>query len=128
MTNEQVVRRYFECIDREDWAGLRQLFAPSASLSAVGARSRTGLDEIVDYYERALGPWTHHSDVPTRLIAAGDTFTVEVKFTGETPDGRTVTFDAVDIFDLCDGSIVAFSSWYDTDYARRALTMTERPA
>jgi ketosteroid isomerase-like protein len=124
MTNEQAVRRYFECIDNEDWAGLRSLFAPAATLRAVGARPRSGVDEIVDYYERALRPWTHHTDNPTRIVAAGDTFTVEVTFTGETPDGRTVTFDAVDIFDLSDGSIVAFSSWYDTDYARRQLITT----
>jgi hypothetical protein len=46
----------------------------------------------------------------------------EVTFSGTTADGRDVTFDAVDVFDLEDGLIRRFSNWYDIAYARRVLS------
>jgi ketosteroid isomerase-like protein len=44
-----------------------------------------------------------------------------VTFTGTTGDGRTVTFDAVDVFDLRDGRIRRLSNWYDVAYARKMI-------
>jgi uncharacterized protein len=121
MTNEQVVRRYFECVDAEDWDALRALFDDAATLQAVGARTRSGVDDVMTYFPRAFAPWAEHRDAPTRLVVSGDVVTAEVAFAGTTRDGQEVTFEAVDIFDLRDGRITGLSSWYDIDYVRRAL-------
>lgn len=121
-SDKQVVRSYFVCLDTEDWKTMRTLWHPDAELRAVGARPRHGVDEVVGYFSRLFTPWPRHTDAPMRFISSGSTHVVEVTFTGTTPDGRDVTFDAVDVFDLEDGRIRRLSNWYDVAYARRILS------
>lgn len=122
MTNEEVVRTYFVCLDTEDWTLMRTLWTPDSELRAVGARPRAGVDEVIGYFSRLFQPWSSHRDAPTRLIAEGDTIVAEVTFTGTTPDGGDVRFDAIDVFDLYDGRISRLTNWYDIAYARRVLS------
>jgi ketosteroid isomerase-like protein len=121
MTNDEVVRRYFWCLDHEDWTEMRRLWHQDGVLRAVGARPRDGLEQVMDLFSKLFLPWPQHEDAPTRIIHAGDTVTVEVTFTATASDGREVSFDAVDIFDLSDGRIVKMTNWYDTAYARKML-------
>jgi ketosteroid isomerase-like protein len=121
MSNEETVRRYFYCLDHEDWVQMRELWHEDGTLRAVGARPRDGIEDVMGLFPKLFVPWLRHRDEPTRIIDAGDTITVEVTFTGTTADGREVTFDAVDLFDLHDGRIERMSNWYDTSYARKML-------
>jgi len=118
---ESVVRRYFECLDTEDWPAMRAIWTEDGELRAVGARPRSGVDEVIGYFSKLFTPWPQHRDHPTRLIIAGDTVTAEVTFTGTSASGREVSFDAVDLFDLREGRICRLSNWYDIDYARRVI-------
>jgi ketosteroid isomerase-like protein len=54
-------------------------------------------------------------------LLSGSSATVEVHFTGTTADGRTLEFDAVDIFDIQDQRIVRLTNWYDVLLVRRKL-------
>jgi ketosteroid isomerase-like protein len=127
-TAEALVRQYFVCLDTEDWVTMRELWHPRAELRAVGARPRRGLDEVVGYFSKLFTPWPQHVDQPTRLIQSGDTIVAEVTFSGTTPDGLEVTFDAIDIFDIEDRLIRRMSNWYDIAYARRVLTNSATPS
>lgn len=118
---EEVVGRYFECLNGEDWAGLAELFAERAELVAVGSRPRSGREEVLDYYRRALAPYPEHRDEPTRVLVAEGTATVEIRYRGATPEGRPVEFDAVDVFDVEHGRIERLTSWYDIADVRRQL-------
>jgi uncharacterized protein len=100
---------------------MRTLWQPDATLRAVGARPRDGIDAVIGYFSSLFTPWPAHEDRPTRFIEQGDTIVVEVTFYGTTPDGREVAFDAVDVFDLRDGLIARETNWYDIAYARKAL-------
>ena len=122
MTNEEAVRKYFVCLDTEDWSTMRTLWTANCDLRAVGARPRHGVDEMIGYFSNLFSPWPSHTDAPIRLIVCGDTIVAEVTFSGMTPDGREVSFDAVDVFDLRDGRISKLSNWYDIAYARRVLS------
>ena len=73
-------------------------------------------DEVIAYFSRLFRPWPHHTDRPTRVLNCGDTFVVEVTFTGTTPDGLDVSFDAVDVFDLQDGLIRRMSGRVCTNW------------
>jgi ketosteroid isomerase-like protein len=119
--NETTVRAYFECLDTENWDRMRTLWQPDAELRAVGARPRTGVDEVVGYFSNLFIPWPEHEDRPVRFIEQGDAIAVDVTFNGTTADGRAVSFDAVDVFDLRDGLIARLTNWYDIAYARRVL-------
>jgi ketosteroid isomerase-like protein len=121
MTNEEVVRRYFYCLDHEDWVQMRELWHDDGTLRAVGARPRDGIEDVMNLFGKLFVPWPKHCDEPTRIVHGGDTVLVEVTFTGTTGDGREVSFDAIDVFDLRDGKIGRMTNWYDTAYARKML-------
>jgi ketosteroid isomerase-like protein len=128
MTDEQTMREvvleYFICLDTENWGRMRELWHEDGSMRAVGARPREDREAVLGYFRKLFNPWPEHEDKPVRLVISEPDRTVlaEVEFTGRTPDGRTVLFEAVDVFDFSgDGRIVKLSNWYDIDYARRSL-------
>jgi ketosteroid isomerase-like protein len=120
------VQAYFDAVNREDYAAMSGLFTPDAELVAPGAQPRRGPQEIAEYLRAALAPYPEHVDEPTRIIDAGSTVVVEIRFAGAVASGARVTFDAVDLFDLGDdGRIARLSSWYDS-YAVREQLRTAR--
>jgi ketosteroid isomerase-like protein len=121
MEAEEILARYFECLNKESWDRMAEIWHEDCHLRAVGARPRRGRDEVVEFFSRLFRPWVKHEDMPTRTIIAGDVATVEVKFTGATHDGRVVAFEAVDVFDIQDGRIRSLSNWYDIDFVRSEL-------
>lgn len=121
MAAEDVVRRYFACLNTEDWEGMAAIWRTDGELRAVGARPRKGRDDVVGYFSKLFTPWAVHRDEPTRIVVAGDVVTAEVLFTGTTPGGHDVSFDAVDVFDILNGQIARMSNWYDIALARREL-------
>lgn len=116
-----VVLVYFACLNTEDWDRMATLWTPDASLRAVGARPRTGREEVLGYFRKLFEPWETHLDSPTRLVRGADAVVAEVSFTGRSAAGHDAAFDAVDVFDLRDGRIAALSTWYDLVAARRAV-------
>ena len=117
----RTIDAYFECINHEHWDRLAQLFSDDAELRAVGARPRTGRNDIGTYFREALGPYPEHRDEPTRIIPAGQTVTVEIHFEGRLANGRPLAFDAVDVFDFRGDRIQRLTSWYDSAQVRRDL-------
>ena len=115
MTNpEDPVSAYFDAINAEDWDALAGLWEPDAELYPAGGRPRHGREAIGAYYPRLLAGWTAHTDQPGRRITEASTVVVEIAFTGTTREGRPVTFDALDMFDLAGPRIRRLSIWYDT--------------
>lgn len=117
----EAVVAYFGALNAEDFARLKQLWAPDAELRAVGSRPRTGRDDIMAYFRPIFEPWPVHSDTPTRFIVAGNTVVAEVSFTGRSASGKDVTFDAIDVFDLVGSSIRKLTTWYDLSWVRRQI-------
>lgn len=115
------VAGYFEALNGEDFDALHNLLSDDVSLRAVGQKPRTGRDAAMEYFRPLFGPWTAHRDTPTRVINSGDVTVVEVSFTGTTASGKEIAFDAVDVFDLSDGRIVALSTWYDLHWLMKQL-------
>lgn len=117
----ELVEQYFTAVNTEDWELLATLWHPDGELRAVGAPARIGRDEVLAHYPEVLAGFAGHHDEPTRIVSTGDTALVEIRFVGETVDGRPVEFDAVDVFDLADGLIHRLSSWYDTAAVARMV-------
>jgi ketosteroid isomerase-like protein len=115
------IQTYFSCINGEHWEDFEKIWHPGADFTAVGARPRHGIEDILEYFHSVFRTWASHHDQPTRVLPSGSSATVEVHFTGATQDGRTLEFDAVDVFDLQDGLIVRLSNWYDVVLVRRLL-------
>lgn len=118
------VLRYFEYINADQFERLREIFAPDIELAMAGAGPRSGVDAAVDYYPRALAALPSHLDEPVDIVTnpPQTRSAVEISFTGDTIDGRPVTFTAVDLFDLGpDGRITRLRSFYDTALVARML-------
>jgi ketosteroid isomerase-like protein len=122
----QVILDYFDCVNREDWDGLAELWTADAELRVVAARPRSGKADVLGYYSRALAPYPRHHDEVRRVSVDGDVVIIEISFTGETADGIQVSFDAVDIFDLRQGKLWKMSSWFDVDHVRRQTAKESR--
>ena len=115
----RVILDYFDAINTEKWEKLASLWCDDAELRVVAARPRFGRDDVLTYYPKALAGYPKHFDDPVRISVAGDVVTVEIAFTGTTPEGHPVTFDAVDVFDLKDGKLWKMSSWFNIEDVRR---------
>jgi ketosteroid isomerase-like protein len=118
----EVIRTYFDSINTEDFERLAGIWADDVELKAVGARPRTGRDDVMDFYGGIFEPWAAHDDHPTRVVADGDVVVVEIVFTGTTHDGKEISFPAVDIFDLEDGKIRKVSIYYDLTWVRKQMS------
>jgi ketosteroid isomerase-like protein len=120
-TARSLVLAYFDALNGEDWERLSSLWEESAELRAVGARPRHGRQDLMAYFHPLFTGWAAHLDQPTRLIVAGSTVVVEVQFTGTTHDGKEISFDAVDVFDVGDHGISRLTTWYDLAWLRKQL-------
>ncbi len=109
-----VIESYFRALETEDEALLATVFHPELELVPVGSRPRTGCDSAIAFLRKVFERFPDHHDTPTRIIEAGDVVVVEIAFRGTTAEGRSVTFDALDVFDLLDGRIVKLVQWFDT--------------
>ncbi len=109
-----VIESYFRALETEDDALLATVFHPELELVPVGSRPRAGSDSAIAFLRKVFAMFPDHHDTPTRVIEAGSTIVVEIAFRGTRADGRSVAFDALDVFDLLDGRIVKLVQWFDT--------------
>lgn len=116
-----VVDRYFEQLNANDFDGLAELFAPSAVLQVPLTRDRKGRDDIMDYYRGVLTKYPEHHDEPVRALVEGGVAMVEIAYRSTYEDGRTVAFDAVDVFEVSDGEITRLATYFDSERVARQL-------
>ena len=116
-----LIARYFERINAEDYEGVAALFAPDAVVVPAGGRPRRGRAEIAAYYAKILAPFPEHHDEPVRVVVGGDDVTVEIAYRGVLANGRELAFDALNVYRLSGGLIARLTQWYDTDRVRRML-------
>jgi ketosteroid isomerase-like protein len=118
--HDAVVAAYFVGVNAGDFRSVAELFDHDATLRAPGGPPLHGRTAIEGYYQRVLAPFPRHLDIPTRVVSAATTATVEITFEGATKSGVAVSFDALDVFDFDrEGRIVSLSSWYDSHDVHR---------
>ena len=112
----EVMRRYFDGVNNENWEDFRGIWHEDAVVDVTGGLHFEGVEEIVPYYPRVLKNFPVHYDDPYAVHVAGDVVTVEIAFRGETLDGVTAEWEAVDVFTLENGRIRKLTTWYDMGY------------
>ena len=120
-TNRDLVDLYFRSLNSADYDGLAEAFHPDIDMHPTGSRPRLGRDDALDFFPNVFEMFPEHYDDPVRVIDAGETIVVEIVFDGTTADGRTVHFEAVDVFDFADGHIKRLRQWFDTSALARQL-------
>lgn len=120
----EVVGRYFELCNADRLDELADLWHPDVEHVAFGRRARRtrrGPAEVARYYDGLFSPWSAHHDQVVRATTADGRTTCEIAFTGRTPDGRDVSFEALDVFDLEGDRIRRLAIWHDVLHTRAVL-------
>jgi ketosteroid isomerase-like protein len=115
------VSTYFDAVNSENWESLRSVWSDDVVVLAVGARPRSGIEDVMGLYTKMFDHWPQHNDIAGRTLVDGNTVTVEVHFVGTTDDGRELEFDAVDVIDIEGGKIKRLTNWYDTSKVRAMI-------
>jgi ketosteroid isomerase-like protein/kynurenine formamidase len=121
VTVRTVIEAYFDRINNEDHEGLLDLFAADAELRSPTNRVRRGRAELAAYYQAALAPFPEHRDEPVRITVSGRFATVDIHYEGRLANGRTMVFDALNVYEIVGGKILRLDQWYDTHRVRRML-------
>lgn len=116
------VEAYFSHMNADEFDDLALQFSTDAEVSVPGAPTVRGRQAIRELYSRIFRPWVEHHDDPVRVVSAGATVTVNVRFSGVLDNGHRSEFDAVDVFDLDEaGRIARLTNWYDSHAVRKEL-------
>ncbi len=122
------VEAYFARINTDAFDDLADVFAEDAEVHVPGNRPVRGRAAISDLYRRIFAPWEVHNDEPVRVVRAGRTVTVEVRFTGELAGGERFAFDGLDVIDLDEnGLITRLTNWYDSHALREKMAEAREP-
>lgn len=110
-----VARAYFAAINETRLEDLAKLFTEDARLSFPQLDPIQGRKAIRDFYQNVLQFYPERKDVVTRYFINdfGDV-AAEIHFQGKTATGRSVIFEAVDLFRVHEGQISELKIFYDS--------------
>ena len=121
MDNRDVIRAYFSAINEERWEDLGNLLDEDAQYLPVGGRLRVGRETVVEGFQGLFRAWSEHLDDAQQIIVEGEAGAALVRFRGVTTAGLPIEFDAVDYFQLREGRLWKWSTWYDLPAVRAAI-------
>lgn len=121
-----LVKEYFRCVNGARIEELAALFADDARLRVPLSRPLAGRAAIRTYYERTFAayPEKRFDRVERCYVSPDDAahVAVDIHFEGEDATlGRSVVFDAVDLFTVRDGAIADLRIFYDSASLLRQL-------
>ncbi|MGQ9653033.1 MAG: nuclear transport factor 2 family protein [Thermodesulfobacteriota bacterium] len=111
---EEVIRRYFECVNREDFDGLMALWAEDGEFTVPLSGTMRGKGEIRKFYESVPVWYPKHNDDPVDVIMGKDKATIKIVATMTTPQGKKVQFTAVDWMVFEAGKIKTNTVFFDS--------------
>lgn len=108
----ELVRKYYERIDAEDYESVFELFAEDVTYERPGQSNLSGMEQFRAFYleERPLSDGKHEIH---HLLADGDTVAVRGQFTGA-QDDEEVTFEFADFHEFDDEGQIS-KRWTYTD-------------
>ncbi len=111
---EDVIRRYFECVNGEDFDGLMDLWAEDGEFTVPLSGIMKGKEEIRKFYESVPVWYPQHNDDPVDVIIGKDKATIKIVATMTTPQGKKVQFTAVDWMVFEAGKIKTNTVFFDS--------------
>ncbi len=110
-----VARAYFAAINQTRLGDLARLFAENARLDFPMCETIRGREAIRRFYEGVLARYSERRDEVTCYFTGRDgDVAARIHFEGKTLAGRTVIFDAVDLFRVRHGRIEELRIFYDS--------------
>lgn len=114
MPVKTLVEKYFDAVNNHKWDQLAEVFHPDVTLRHGMTLHTEGREKAVKLLKAVVGQFEEHEDRPTRYVIDGNVAAIEIQFTGNRPQGETMSFEAVDIIDTDGSSITKVVSWYDS--------------
>lgn len=111
----EIAKRYFSAINETRIDDLGEVFGENAVLTFPMLPPIRGRRAIQDFYSGVLQFYPRRYDNVTHWFISEDGgVAAEIHFEGETATGRSVIFDAVDLFRIQDGKISELRIFYDS--------------
>jgi ketosteroid isomerase-like protein len=111
-----IAKRYFTAVNESRLDDLAAAFAEDAILSFPMLPPVAGRKAIQEFYAGVLVFYPERRDDITRWFVSegGGDVAAEISFVGKTSTGKTVEFDAVDVFTIRNGVIQKLIIYYDS--------------
>lgn len=129
--NVEIVRRFADCWERQDWSGIADLVDPDVEQHAtVGGVEEghvmRGLGEIRRGYEAVEETWEEHRVETERLFDAGDRVVLfHREYQRGSRSGVELEIDAAVLVDLQNGRIVRIQGYMDRAAAMKAAGLRD---
>jgi len=122
-----IVTSYFRLVNEESFEALFALFHEDVVFSAPYGFHARGLDQVKPFYLQVPVNYPDHVDTPEEILVAGNRAAVFIDFVGKTRDGRPVTFQASDWFEMEDGKIRSLHIFFDSHALSKQLKKKAKP-
>jgi ketosteroid isomerase-like protein len=128
--NVEIVRRGYELVSREDFAGLLELVDPEIELHenvlAPDAAVYRGPEGLRKWLETSAEPFADFRFEPKRFIESGDWVLAPIHASGRGREsGAPFTADYVTVFKFRQGKVVFVASYADLSEALEAAGLSE---
>ena len=110
---EEMVRRYFQYVNEENFEEFFNLFDPEVGFHAPFGFDVQGVDNIKPFYSLIISAAPDHVDTPLEILVSGNQAAVLVEAVAGTAGG-SFTFYASDWFVFEEGKIKTLSIFFDT--------------
>jgi len=114
MTIKDTLNKYFECINREEFDQLFDLFCEDMRFSCPVDFVTQDPDKVRAFYNKVPENYPEHLDKPVDIITSGNRAAVHIQFSGKRASGQRVEFSAVDWFTFEGDRIKTLSIFYDS--------------
>ena len=117
-----VAKRYFASVNETRLDDLAAVFAEDALLTFPALEPIRGRQNIRAFYAGVLEFYPKRHDGVTRwFVCENGDIAASIHFEGSTLTGRSVIFDAVDVFHIEDGTIRDLHIYYDSIQVARMV-------
>lgn len=113
MDVEELVLKYVEAINSENWGALRGLLAFDVTIRPAQWRPRVGLEDALGFWPKVYRGLSRHHDTVRELRVGRDFAIADLWFEGETLAGSGLEFSAMDVFEVSGGRIERLTIWLD---------------
>lgn len=102
-------------LEREkDTERIVSLFSDEATLERLTHKTYSGKDEATTFWNEYLEPFEHVSTTFVNVTENGESAVLEWESQGTLKGGKEISYKGVSSFDLADGKLKSFRTYYDS--------------